>query len=440
MKLRGWSSLSAASEVSTRLLSLLVGGLACGYLFSLTKRWFSKETGFLAVLLFVSLDGVNTALTSARPYALGLLCCLAFIYWSDRYLEEKSKASLYAASMSLTLTWYTHYLFLGVVLVPLTSLLCGYARIEKEQVRRLVLPVFGTLLLCIPGLFHFWSVASRRDVLTFAPLPNVSMLGTRLIPLYFLLYLVSAVLMALIFGLGRNLTLKKENQRNVLKTLFVWWLFPPLLFALLSHLSGSSVFLERLFLWHKPALVILTAALLMSISPYQARRAALAIVIAFLLFRETFRKRNFEEWQHACTIVQEENEPVLLYSGLIESDILSWHQTQPERAYLSAPFTYYGCKADHLLPASPHSIKNQKFLSESLESFLHKTSKFIFVSYRFKRSHGNGDAYYVDEYYLDYFRQRSFTETVLFQRTTSPVVVYQMEQHSSGEAHNSDEN
>lgn len=214
---------------------------------------------------------------------------------------------------------------------------------------------------------HLAGVATRGVSYSFVPRPSLRQLLVALFPPNIAVAAIVGIAVSLLFRKSRWALPPGIHQRHLF-LLIAWWLVPPLLFFIASVAGPSSVFLDRWFLIYTPAVAILAAIGICGIQDSRARLIAAALFTLVLIMREADHRWQLEDWRGVRNKIVESNNPtipVLTYSGLVESDEITWLRDPAHRDHLLAPFTYYSVPNPTIpLPsAMDNEAKRQYFMT-----------------------------------------------------------------------------
>ena len=357
-------------ESTLRLLSLVAG---CGLVpltYVLVRSWKCTLGASLFAAILVAVDGNNLFFASeARPYALVQLVALCRLYFFSRLLlrEQTTTVWIYWVVMGIFL-FHLHcttaliFLAEALIYVVLRSLRTEvklhwtYFAIGLAVVVVSSYPAWG-LLQQISARRDNWAMFIKRTGNPFKMLWMYPLGG------YCWLSLTTLVLWNSFWRwrqpvgdeLEDTVEEDEDNEESRGETLIAFvtagfWLFAPILTVwILTELDVARLFFRRYVIASSVSLAPLTALILTRLTEKRGARvvmiACLAISIGFvsplpkLLYGGNPFSRSPEDWRSAVQRIQSEgpNDPVILYSGLIEAD--QWHDTsdERERAYCEFP-------------------------------------------------------------------------------------------------------
>lgn len=369
--LKLFSKIFGESELALRSMSILCFLGAVCIFWRLSVGFLGAIGGGVATAALISKDAVTVAAISARPYGLALLLSLATVAAFLKWIKGGKWRWCLLYQFSWALTFYAHYLFLGIGLVlPFAAFASKRVVTWKKIIFSPVIP----FALCSFGIPHLAILFDKREALTFASNPELK--GA----------LFSAFEPALLTGAIFSMTLAFVFQGKISfsyllsRTVFfaaVWGLAPLIFFYIFSN---GEMFVPRYFLWHVGGIGLLIGAIFSSIRHEKGSFIATSAFTLFMLIHEAQRVFVIEDWRGASVASKELSSkihpkaPIFVYSGLIEANSLLMERSKEEDEYLTAPVNYYltGLEAGALQPL-PVSLDDgryfQRFISPSLEKF-----------------------------------------------------------------------
>ena len=349
-------------EWSLRLLSLMAGGLLIPGTFFVCRFWRCATITSLLAASLVAIDRHAFFFScEARPYACVQLLGLAHVVLFTRLLSGRKR----------TWTWIL-WVLSGIVLFHLhcTSALVIAAEVIayvvlywfaypiKIQPRYLLIGFVIVALGMLPGLGLVRMIAERRE--NWSHFIRLTRNPLKMLTIYpVATYLLAPVLFCAVLPflkklLGRvgspaepdNELEPVESPSYVMQLVVCgcWFLVPIVAAWILTETDVVRLFFRRYIIASSVVLAPLTALVISALAqlPRDVRNVSgLVFVIAILgvLRRPVFQERVHEDWREAVqAIVQSPlDQPVVLYSGLIETD--SWHDTKNAayRAYCEFP-------------------------------------------------------------------------------------------------------
>lgn len=394
-----------------RIPSLLAGcGLAI-CVFKICEELGDREVGKYAVLGLLILDGFVKSVVSARPYALALFLSSASILFFLRWMRTGGIAALVTSATALVLAFYCQYFFLGMLVVHAALLVFGKSAVR--QWRSSLLALVAMLVACAPGFVHLYDVSRRQNLYSFREMPTLQELLLALFPPAILVFVVVAIVIAIVFQRVHFNRLPGRHLGMVL----VWWMFPIVFFFAYSRVVGNSLFFWRFYSWSVPGFAILIGLLLRSLSPLSARQMACSAIVLLALLAP--RHWIVEDWKAVSALIAAEevtapNQPLLLYSGLIELEYVPWLTDSGRKGFLTAPFAKYPISVEPvLLPSGFERPATMEYFDQKILPLLQQTNRVLLVSphmFQFEDS-----KHKVPEYFIEKLKNLGFKAQALHQ-------------------------
>lgn len=366
-----WSVLKLfpESDLALRMVSICCAslGLYCLYKFIARSAALPFALSFIISIALLS-DTFQVLFLSARPYGVAFLCAIASIHVLVSWITNRNPWLLVSYVLTTLLTFYSHYLFILVVLLHIVI------AVSMRAVRSYIAALPFILVGAIPGVFQLLSLRERAQLLSFAQRPTFLSIAQSFFSPALLIVFVVALLLAVIWGGRIN---RQKLDRKLLCVALVWLILPVLAFAGVSSLGSTSLFTARYWSWQIGGAALLFSMIVGALTPIRAQRIAVMLLILGMLFRLSVQTWRIEGWREAAVSIKKESElPVLLYSGLIEAEDPSFPDRVESQRYLSAPLKRYGV-------ANPIRSVGLKDVGE-LQSIL-PTKDFLFVTTLGKR-------------------------------------------------------
>lgn len=404
--LKEWASLwGSSSEVTLRALSCLCAVLsilaAASIIYRLQKVLLNTlslpTTQLLAwsVLTILSSEDFLRAAFSARPYSAALLASLLSTSLFISLLARPTTLRCCLYSISLLLTFYLHYLYLGIVLVHLSMLTLGIRNkyIGTGNRAKIVRNVSICWSLCIlgmiPGIAHqlHWR---ERMPLSFAAQPS-TLLGwiknilPTFMPRQILVYLPASLIVGLLFaenrGHIRQALIERSGSWAALS--LIWLLLPCVVLTLLTIISGNTVLVPRYGVWGLGGIIMVVVFLLLHLLPGRATAVAFATWASLCIPLELQRRWHPEGWREAASSCRDSSESrcqsILVASGLRETNSIEYLHNADTHPYLTAPFTVY-LPGARLVPVSVtnKTPESQEWLNQSVRAASKNRTAMIF--------------------------------------------------------------
>lgn len=377
--------IGGGSEIVLRIPSILSCIFLCAVLFRFSCKIFDRTSAFLGVLVLLCLDGTFTWAVNARPYALALLLSVSSTYSLYLWTESSERRYKFFYILFSTLTVYTHFVFSGIFVVHLLYLYCR-RRWVKDQVfpkfYEIIMVYLCTAVLLFPAAYQAVLTVGRKSILSPSPMPTILTLIQAWVKPYLVLSLICGVLAATI--IVKKVHIDRFAVRPDLLVLLLTWYLIPALGAFLFSVSIASIFLPRYYLYTLPALSLLLGKLLSLIKPIRSRCIIVAIFIGLLLIYGGVKSPFIEDWSSAIEFVRTKTSssevPVVVSTGLAESQDTNWLVHPEKRSYLLSPFAVYRLgKTPLLLPALFGQPGAAEYLEKKVFPVLRNVNQFYLI-------------------------------------------------------------
>lgn len=364
-----------SSELLARLPSLFCGGFAAFGICLLAREIFGKGSGLFALLFALTSSELVRVSIQARPYSLGMagvVWSVLFLFW---WIQTKRLQYLVAHFGAALLSFYSHYLFGLIGLVyPSVILLWG----ERSSWRRYVRCSLTALPCAFPGCYHLLMWRGKAHGALFTSLPTLGDLFAQMIPATFLVYLVGALIVA--FAFTREAV--RLPHRRVIVLSLVWVVGGCVVLFGVSRFSGVPLFVGRYLSWRFGGFVI-GAMVLASLFRDKAGQRAFFVTYLFLAIQYSAEQKwKIEDWFSAARRVNElHGVPVILYSGLRESEQLAVNASLEFRDYLAAPLSVYGVDPKRIvvMPGDPTASGTSEYGESAIARLQATGEKFLLV-------------------------------------------------------------
>lgn len=338
-----WVNLFGTSEVATRTLSVVLGGLSIPLMVLLGRRLFSPQVGLIAAFLMTISEYQIYYSQEIRYYSLMLLLSLVMMLCYVRALRSgQARDYLAFASVSILLYFSHSHTIFQIGAIGLHYLLIW----RKHPLGRkwwlvsqvivaavLVVPVFNTFLRAT-GLSGTVAATSVTDWLTapswLAPFDTLISFFifnreyTTVNPLPALAAAAALVMAAVIFtqfgsrGVGRARFRQwiESSRRALLRQndaviMLLCWLVIPLVVVLIASKLVAPMYLDRYFIGSSPALYLLIAVVVWSfrrIVPVVISLAAFGIAL-FPFLQDYYANPDKEQFREVAAYVSEHKAP-----------------------------------------------------------------------------------------------------------------------------------
>ena len=348
-----------SSELALRTLSLILSFTSIALVYRIARGLIEREAAFFAAIVFVCSDGVINAAVNARPYALALCMSLAAIYSTQLWVKHNSSKYLYLSVLFASLTVYSHFFWGGIIFVQVFYAIKMPSK-QRASARQIMFALICLMALLIPTIPQLQQLAEKRNALVLAPLPQfwelllVFCTPLLTLPLALSFFILAACSPTTESRWQTNLSAKIGEQIWVV----FWYFVPATLLFVVSHLSGTSLFIPRYFDWGSAATALLFGLIFSNLRPGMIRTFMPILLVLFCVCVELSSDRFDEDWRGAIKYINTpnhtQNSPILFYSGLIESSNPEWLLNPEMHQQLSAPLQYYATVSPIIL--LPYSL------------------------------------------------------------------------------------
>jgi hypothetical protein len=334
------------SEISYRIPSLLLMGIAFFLIARLAERLIGRGAGWFAVFVCFALTDLNYYAVDARPYALGICVAAAallfLVKWHDTAGWTQGLLFLLFAALlwRVQLVFWAFYPVFGVY--TLLRVLSGSGKVGWVRAAAMYV-LLGAALL--PTAFQALGLLKSAEAHVIFLVPGVRTF----------IYNVNVYLVAcsLVFILVAAFLLKWPRNRPMpieSWTLVVgWWLGMPVCLWLYSVLSGTSLFVPRYFSPALPGAAMASTAVAALYLPRHLwkQAAVFAGVVALAVsghWSVLWPNHTRDIWREGARterLVAEADTPVIAVSPFVEAQAPVWRPDYYLPGFLYAPlFTY----------------------------------------------------------------------------------------------------
>jgi len=330
-----WQAVAGSSEIALRLPSMIALFASCWQLQMLGKELDRRRVGqFAAVFLLV----VETGATEARPYIFMILALIVSTRYGFRWLETGARSAglvwVVSAVVAIAMQPFAVY-----ALVPHLTL--AYRAVRKGRTLSLLRYVMLGALLVAPIVPQILMLRERQDTLVIADPPTVIDLWAALAPAQLCVGLL------VVFVLDRHRRGTPYCGSAILGFVALWAVFPAFGLFLQSHLTGSSVFIERYYFAALPAAALLVGMVLARAKPWVGLVGVGAVILCGTIFVNPVDSRD---WYAAVEALDEASFDAKIWTvtGYIESDNPDAFADEEDNEYLNAPIRWHGAEQELL--------------------------------------------------------------------------------------------
>jgi hypothetical protein len=333
-----WRALFGSAECAMRSLSIVFAAGTAICIFQIGKKYLEKPFQLLPLLILFSCDQFIIAAFSARPYSMALFFSTLSVLIFEKVLKDPSFKHLLLYGISLSLAWYTHYLFILIVSIHLAIWRADRKTAQLKWRQFLGSAVFAALI-SLPSLYHIAIWRSKQSMLSALAPASLKAFLVGIFPLQITTYIfISFAITAIMSSLSFKRGLMKKDL-----PLILWWVAAPILLLCLSLLLRAPLFTERYYLWQVPGIALALALLISLAVPEKSARNIIILYFLAALFLEVQRDWRIHDWRGAAAELSRHpsSEKVLVYTGLIEAEEPQWLNSPERIEYILAPFSVY---------------------------------------------------------------------------------------------------
>ena len=402
-----------ASEWILRLPSIVAAAATAWVLFRLGTRLFDRETGMLAMLVFVSIDEVVRNAVNMRPYAIGLLLVTASMLQLVRWLDTGRTRNL--AGFVLLAAAVPYFQLLFAVIYPVQAAY-AWSRSGFGCVIRKREVLIASLLIAILIAPLAWNAVHANRLSaesSWARTPDPRDLVEAIVPPEFAIAIFATLLVG--YLLFRKIGAQAPDGTPWQTALLIlgWMLVPMVLLFAVSELTSIQVFVPRYYFPAAAAQALVIAVGLRSIFPARLRLlATIAIVLAAMFSLAGADLSYFphgEDWRGAAAAMRAahlgDRTPVLVRVGLIETRKVTWDDNIDRDSPFLAPFVKYPVPGHLLLAPYQLDEASQRYLDDVSSRILEPAQQFVLLTKK--------DQDYLKLWALGRFTSRGFIATEL---------------------------
>jgi hypothetical protein len=344
---RAAESIFGFSEISFRLPSVLLMGIAFFIIGRLAARLIDPDAAWFAVFVCFGMSDFNYFAVDARPYALGMCVTAASLYFLIDWLDTAHWKPAMLFVLFAALLWRVQLVFWAFYpvfpLYTLVRLVRGTTRVGWP---RALLVFCLVALTLIPVAFEALRVLRNANSHVIAPVPRFRSL------IHSIAWKPIAYCLGLTWFFG--LLFKWRRQRPVssdsVTLIIVWWLWMPLCLWAFSLVAGPVLFVPRYFSPALPgAALAATAAAAVHIPRARWKQASAVAAIAGLIvagqWAVLWPHHSPDNWRDGASqerlAAREPDTPVIAISPFIEARSPVWSPEYRLPGFLYAPLFVY---------------------------------------------------------------------------------------------------
>ena len=378
-------SLLGFSEISYRLPSVLLMGIALFFIARLTARLVAPEAAWFAVFACLSMRGFNDQAADARPYALGTCLAAASLLFLIRWLDSDRwwDAALFVVCAALL--WRTHLLFWPFYIVLALYALMRLLRHETRNGWFPTLVMFALLgFALIPVFLDALNLFRQATGHVIVALPTFRDLR---ISLKFGLILIcggGAFVLSRLFRWPRAHAFSASTSVLLIAA---WWLIQPLSLFAVSLVTGNSMFVARyLYIGLPGAALAATLAAAYFIPPAHWKQVTLALAAGVLLllgqWLHLWPMHHGSDWRLAARTVDQwaagnPDTPVLCPSPFIEARPPVWQPAYALPGFLYCHLPVYPFRGKPYLLPFDDSPEAERYVTSLAEGPIPASGRFL---------------------------------------------------------------
>jgi uncharacterized membrane protein len=240
--LKGWISLFGDSVHSVRALPLIFSSVTAGIIYLFGHRFYNRQTGLFAALLFTFANYHIFFAHEARPYAFFALLTIASMYSFLRLTLHSSKKHIFYLALFNTLLIYNHFFGFFLLFVQFLSFV-SIKELRANSLKRIVISLGITALSYIAYLPIFFKRFSESSGGTWVESPNLNELYSNIRkfsnePVIAVLFLALLIAAPVAYFLRKKISVTSQT-----KVIIIWFLVPYILMFALSQ--KLPMFLDR---------------------------------------------------------------------------------------------------------------------------------------------------------------------------------------------------
>jgi hypothetical protein len=377
------------SEISYRLPSILLMGMALFLIARLAARLIAPDAAWFVVFACLSMRGFNDQAADARPYALGTCVAAASLLFLIRWLDSGHWRDAVLFVIFAALVWRVHLLFwpfyIVLALYAVVRLLPNKTRHETRKRWFPTLVIFallgGALLPVLLDALHLFRQATAHVIVA---LPTFRDLR---ISLKFGLILICGGGAFVLSRLFRWPRVRAFSVDSGLVLIAAWWLIQPLSLFAVSRVTGSSMFVARyLYIGLPGAALAATWAAAHFIPAAHWKPLTLAFGAGVLLllgqWTQLWPMHHGSDWRLAARTVDQwasdnPDTPVLCPSPFIEARPPVWQPSYALPGFLYCHLPVYPFRGKPYLLPFDDSPDAEQYVTSLAEGPIPASGRFL---------------------------------------------------------------
>jgi hypothetical protein len=373
------------SEISYRLPSVLLMGMALLLIARLATRLIAPEAAWFAVFGCLSLRGFNDQAADARPYALGTCLAAASLLFLIRWLDLAHWWDAALFIICAAVLWRVHLLFWPFYIVLALYALIRLLRHETRNGWFPTLVIFALLGSALIPVFldalHLFRQATAHVIVA---LPTFRDLRVSLKLGLILICGMGA------FVLSRWYRWPRVSARAVTSSVALitaWWLIQALALFAVSRITGSSMFVARYLYIGLPGAVLAATLAASYFIPAERWKPLTAVfgVGAFLLvgqWTQLWPMHHGSDWRLAAHTIDQwaagdPDLPVLCPSPFVEARPPVWQPTYALPGFLYSHLPVYPFRGKQYLLPFDDSPEAERYVTSLAEGPIPASGRFL---------------------------------------------------------------
>lgn len=378
-------SLLGFSEISYRLPSVLLMGIALFLIARLAARLVAPEAAWFAVFACLSMRGINDQAADARPYALGTCLAAASLLFLIRWLDSAHWWDAALFVILAALLWRVHLLFWPFYIVLALYALMRLFRHETRSGWFPTLAIFALLgVALLPVFLDALNLFRQATGHVIVALPTLRDLR---VSLKFGLILICG---GGAFALGRFLRWPRAHAFSASASVLLiaaWWLIQPLSLFAVSLVTGNSMFVARyLYIGLPGAALAATSAAAYFVPPAHWKQVTIAFAAGVLLllgqWLHLWPMHHGSDWRLAARTVDQwaatnPATPVLCPSPFIEARPPVWQPAYALPGFLYCHLPVYPFRGKPYLLPFDDSPEAERYVTSLAEGPIPASGRFL---------------------------------------------------------------
>lgn len=336
-----WTNLFGKSELALRSFSFAAFLLSIVGLYFIHRRRISLELSSCGTIISGTFLLLYVPILDARPYGFASASLISSYYFYLVWIDTGSPKARIMNIVCLIVTIYFNWIY-STVLIVQTLLIYNFgASRRKLFIRQWMVNLIIICILCSPNGYQVLLIFKKRFIYNYLVEPTFYDWAVFTFP-------ILGIILSILPGLFIMVFWPKVIFLTKTKTLLFlglsWMLIPSAILFLIS--INSVPILSEKYSGHIGGIGLVIASLIACISVSFTRRiASLYAIIMAVIYVVLAAQQGFESWKEPIADLESleriDARPVVLSTGLVESNSKEWITDPVKREYLSAPMQYY---------------------------------------------------------------------------------------------------